>query len=101
MNKTLFVQFVPVEGKEQAMEQVLRRIVEQTRKEPGNVFYDLYRSTSPEGRPQYNLLERYVDDAATEAHRASDHFRQYSIDIAPLIAAPVSLTLLSPVDVAQ
>jgi quinol monooxygenase YgiN len=98
MNKTIFVQFVPAEGKAAEVEQVLRRMVEATRKEPGNVMYDLYQSTSPEGHPQFNLLERYSDDAANEAHRASDHFRQYRIDIASLLAAPISVTLLSPVD---
>lgn len=98
MTKTIFVQFTPAEGKEEAVEKLLRHMVEMTRREPGNLMYDLYRSTSPEGRPQFNLLERYADDAANEAHRASDYFLQYRIDIAPLIAAPTEVTLLSPLD---
>lgn len=41
--------------------------------EPGNLYYTLVRSRTD---PQlYRVLEAYVDQAALEAHGASDHFR--------------------------
>ena len=99
MATTLFVQFLPAAGREHQVEEVLQRMVVNTRKEPGNLLYDLYRSTSAEGRLQYNLWEKYVDEAAIELHRKSDYFQQFHIDIVPLLAAPISLTTLSSVNV--
>jgi quinol monooxygenase YgiN len=100
MIQTLFVQFLPAEGREKQVKEVLEHMVAQTRQEPGNLTYDLYQSTSPDGRQQYNLIEHYADEAAIAAHRASGYYQQFQVDIAPLVAAPILLVSLSPVNVA-
>jgi quinol monooxygenase YgiN len=41
--------------------------------EPGNNFYALHKSRTDEN--QYIVLEQYVDQAAIDAHGASDHFK--------------------------
>ena len=41
--------------------------------EPGCAFYVLCRGDAPD---TYVFLERYVDQAAVEAHRASSHFKE-------------------------
>lgn len=53
----------------------LRILREQTRREPGNIVYDVYRST--EVPNVFFLYERYADQAALDAHRASAHFDQH------------------------
>ena len=40
--------------------------------EPGCLMYVLYRGETPD---TYVFLERYADQAAVEAHRASAHFK--------------------------
>ena len=56
-----------------------------TRKEPGCVQFLVYRSRSDGDR--FLLYEQYDDAAAFEAHRASDHFKQYvEGTIVPLLA---------------
>jgi quinol monooxygenase YgiN len=41
--------------------------------EPGCKLYTLARGTEPQ---TYFFLERYVDEAAIEAHRATEHYRE-------------------------
>jgi len=53
----------------------LRILRQETRKEPGNIAYDVYRST--ETPNVFFLHERYLDQAALDAHRASAHFQEH------------------------
>jgi len=64
---------------------LLADLREQTLAEAGCQGYDVFRSTvSPE---QLLLLERYRDDAAIAAHRASPHYQTLVVQrILPLIA---------------
>lgn len=41
--------------------------------EPGNHFYALHKSRTDENL--YVVLEQYVDEAALEAHRSSEHMK--------------------------
>ncbi|WP_352399166.1 putative quinol monooxygenase [Anaerotignum sp.] len=51
------------------------KMVEETRKEVGCVYYDLVRDTKEEG--VFYFVEKYVDQAAVDAHRSSPHFTTY------------------------
>lgn len=60
--------------------------------EPGNEFYSLTRSkTSPQ---VYKVLERYVDQAALDAHGKSDYFRAAGPKLAPCLAAAPEIEYL-------
>lgn len=53
--------------------------------EPGNEFYSVFQcGDNPQ---QYKVLERYVDQAALDAHGKSDHFRASGPKLAPCMAA--------------
>lgn len=54
------------------VEEALRNMVEPTRSEPGNLDYQVLRD--PKDPSIFVLFERYVDESAFEAHRASPHF---------------------------
>jgi quinol monooxygenase YgiN len=59
------------------VEGLLRVLTEESRKEPGCVSYIAH---FVEGNPEFVLIyEQYADQAAVEAHRATDHFKQYAI----------------------
>ena len=53
----------------------LRKLQEETRREPGCIFYFVQRSR--ENARRYLIYEQYKDQAALDAHRASDHFKEY------------------------
>ena len=98
MSKLVFVRFLPIAGQEQAVEGILRSMVRNTRQEPGNRLYDFYRSLNGEGRAEFNLLERYADDAAVQAHRDTEHYKAYRAAIMPLLDGPIAVTMLDPLD---
>jgi quinol monooxygenase YgiN len=58
-------------GSEDGIRAALTTLAEATRQEPGCVSYDLHESASAPGT--FVTLERWTDQAALEAHLASDH----------------------------
>ena len=60
-------------GKEQEFEAVAKELVAKVNaNEPGCKLYALHTCDTP---GTYIFMERYVDQAAVEAHRASDYFK--------------------------
>jgi quinol monooxygenase YgiN len=60
--------------------------------EPGCEFYSLTRSKA---NPQvYKVLERYVDQAALDAHGKTDYFRAAGPKLAPCLAAAPDIEYL-------
>jgi quinol monooxygenase YgiN len=58
------------EGQEQRFLDLFRTLKkEMTRHEPGNVYYDLYRSRK--AARTYVVTERYLDESALQAHQTS------------------------------
>ena len=60
--------------------------------EAGNSYYKLFR-TSETG--VYKVLECYNDEAAVEAHRASDHFRSIGARLGPCLAGAPEIERLT------
>lgn len=69
-----------------------------SRAEPGVLHYDLWREAEGERRFVFNEL--YVDDAAVQAHMASDHFKAFGAAARDLAAARPTIIVTHPVDVA-
>jgi quinol monooxygenase YgiN len=93
----VFASFVPGEDCAEAVVSILRRMREETRREPGNEAYDLYEAET-EGRRSFHLMERYRDQEALDAHRATDHYRAYRAEIPDLLAEPIGVIVLTEVD---
>ena len=60
------------EGKEQRLAEVIDEMTAPSRAEPGNRFYQA--QVSVDDPRQFYLYEQYADEAAYEAHMASEHF---------------------------
>ena len=56
-----------------------------TRAEPGNLFFDWYRSV--DDPTDYILVEAFADRAAGVAHVNSEHFKQATVVLSELLAA--------------
>ena len=83
-------------GKEAQFEAAFAEMVAGVRaNEPGNSVYQLARSRTEPG--DYRVLEVYADDAALEAHRASDHFRAGGRKLRDLLAALPEVEVLDAV----
>jgi quinol monooxygenase YgiN len=71
-------------GREAEVKAAIDRLVEPSRAEPGNVFYQPHRD--PANPRVFFLYEQYEDEAAYGAHGESDHFRRLAIETAiPLL----------------
>ena len=60
--------------------------------EPGNEFYSVFQCK--DNPQQYKVLERYVDQAALDAHSKSDHYRTIGSKLAPCMAAAPAIEYL-------
>ena len=83
-------------GKTEALKALLETMVAQSRQEPGNLRYDLWRDQADPGR--FVLDELYADNAAVAAHRQSPYFKDYLARIGDL--AERTAAVLDAVEVA-
>lgn len=58
----------------------------ETRKEPGNLQFDLLRS--PENPLKFALVEIYRDEAALKEHQKTAHYARWRAEIADLLSSP-------------
>lgn len=72
------------DGKQQEFEQVATELARQVAaNEPGCLLYNLFKVKDQP--TEYVFMEHYKDQAATEAHRASDHFRTLGRQMGPFL----------------
>ncbi len=94
------IAFVTVKpGHEDAFVAAARPCITASRAEGGVLHYDLWREVDGEKRFVFNEL--YVDDAAVQAHMASDHFKAFGLAARDLAAGRPSITVTHAVDVAD
>jgi quinol monooxygenase YgiN len=94
---SVFASFRPREGRAPDLRSLLRWMVERTRAEPGCERYDLYEQTDAGGT--LHLFERYRNQQALEAHRATDHYVEYRRQVEDLLEEPIRVIVMDPVDV--
>ena len=78
MSYVLVARWTAAPGNEERVEQVLLALAAEARGEPG---CRAFRPTRSVDDPRVFLLyEEYDDEAALEAHSASEHFRRYVLE---------------------
>lgn len=92
------VAFVGVKpGSEDAFIAAAKICVAASRAEPGVVYYDVWREQQGEQRFVFNEL--YADQAAVDAHMASDHFKAFGLAARALATARPEIISCDPIDV--
>jgi (4S)-4-hydroxy-5-phosphonooxypentane-2,3-dione isomerase len=84
MAHVLVVRMTVREGEEDHAAELIGRLTEATRSEPGNVHYIAHRAADD---PRvFMFYEQYADQAAFEAHGASEHFKSIAVgELFPLL----------------
>ena len=95
MELFIFARFHAREGQEAAVAAALREVVAPSRKEPGRLAIDAYRSTR-ESRLFY-IHSRWIDEAAFESHAGLPHTVRFVERIQPLIDHPFEATRAMPI----
>ena len=92
------IAFVNVkQGAEDDFVRAAQPCITASRAEPGVLRYDLWREN--EGERRFIFDELYTDQAAVQAHMASDHFKAFGIAARELAAGRPSITIMHAVDV--
>jgi len=85
-----------LEDKQQEFISVAEKLVKATREESGCVYYDLVQDAADE--KVFYFVEKYRDEAALEAHKASAHFQTYVPMMNALREGPSEVTRCMTVD---
>lgn len=80
------------------LEQALRQMVVASRREPGNLRYDLFVRDAD--ATTFDLFELYADESAVAAHRTSAHYQALREQIGGWLAAPVEVRSSHALDLA-
>jgi quinol monooxygenase YgiN len=84
MAYTLVVRMTAPEGEQDHAEELIRRLGEASRQEPGVVHYIAHRD--PEDPRVFLMYEQYRDKAAFEDHGQTEHFQTLGVgEIFPLM----------------
>jgi quinol monooxygenase YgiN len=75
MEFVVFARYRAHDGTAELVADALGKMVEPTRAEPGNLDYRAFRD--PKDPSVFVLFERYTDEAAFDAHRATPHFEKW------------------------
>lgn len=83
-------------GKTQELRQALQALLLPTRQEPGNTDYALFQlRDEPE---TFYMRESWVNQAALEEHISLPHFQTFIGQMDSLLAEPLRLDYLTPVE---
>jgi quinol monooxygenase YgiN len=91
---TLVVKFKVKEGQGAKFEAAMAKNVKETRKEKGNLAYELSRSAKGSG---YMIYERWDNLASLAAHLKTAHFKTAFEAVDPLLEKEIELDLMVPV----
>jgi len=92
----LLAKSVVLEGKQQEFIAAAEKLVKATREEPGCVYYDLVQDISDDR--VFTFVEKYLDEAAVEAHMSSEHFQTYVPMMSAFREGPSQVTKCVTVD---
>jgi quinol monooxygenase YgiN len=95
----LLVHYTVRQGEEEQAKRFIRKLEENTRKEPGCRFYVGHQST--ENPRRFCFYEQYEDHAALDAHRAASYFAEFVTNGLGNIVEPGTRTqeLFTPVEI--
>ena len=86
----------PKPGREDELAQLLEGMCAPSRAEEGCVFYNLFQSADEEG--VFHFIECWKTQAALDAHREEEHYKEFRARLPDLIAEPVGVKFLNAID---
>ena len=77
---------VPPQAKDEA-EVLLKRLAEESRKDEGNVRYDVFQQNAPRTN-HFTVFAAWKDQKAFDSHEVKPHTRQFREALGPMLGAP-------------
>jgi quinol monooxygenase YgiN len=80
-------------GKAEEYVEMFKRLQKVVREqEPGNIYYDLYRSRADENT--FHVMERYESKEALKAHGHSEEFQELVTPMRAMLAEPTNAEIV-------
>jgi quinol monooxygenase YgiN len=79
-----------------AVAPLLARLAEESRKEPGNLRFDVVQHTMRANH--FTVIEHWRNQAALDSHVAATHTRQYRDELQPLTGSPLDERVYVSID---
>ncbi len=79
--------------KVKAFSEAAKEMIEKSNQEPGCRFYQLYQD--PYDNSKFVFVEQYDNQAAVDAHFASDYFKGFGPKITDLVVEPSKIKIIS------
>ncbi len=96
---TVFASFYPKNDNNNEVKETLLAMVDPTRSEKGNEFYNFYEEKNNQGKIiSFHLFEVYKNSAALDFHRNSSHYKNYRSKIEELLEKPREVKILNSID---
>lgn len=92
---TILVSFKVKEGQGPKFEAAVTKMAKETRKEKGNLAYEVSRIAKG---TDYAIYERWENLAALEAHLKTEHFKAAMAELDPLLGGGIEVRLYVPVN---
>ena len=92
---TIIAKFNVLNGSVDEFKKCAVNVVRYTRKEKGNLAYNIYQSR--EDATKFTFIEEWLNDTAIEQHNNAKHFLQFLEDIKPLTDGDVQIEQLTKV----
>jgi quinol monooxygenase YgiN len=77
MAYVVLAKWIAQPGEQDAVAAAIEALIEPSRAEPGNLLYLPHRD--PSDPRVFLIYEQYTDEAAYQAHGASEHFSQHAL----------------------
>jgi quinol monooxygenase YgiN len=84
-----------VEGKGDALEQEFKKLAPKVLKDPGTIAYALHRSVDDPNK--FFVYEKYQDRDALKMHSQTQHFKDFSRAIGPLLSGRAEISLYNEI----
>jgi autoinducer 2-degrading protein len=84
---TYVISHVDIGGQGTNASELLKRLAEASRKEPGNLRFDVLQHAMRANH--FTVIEAWQNDKALDAHAAAAHTRQYRDGIGPIAGSPL------------
>ena len=96
---TVFASFYPKNDKNNEVKETLLAMVDPTRSEKGNEFYNFYEEKNNDDKIiSFHLFEIYKSSAALDFHRETDHYKDYRSKVEDLLEKPREVKVLNSID---
>jgi len=96
---TVFASLYPKNDNNNEVKETLLAMVDPTRSEKGNEFYNFYEEKNNQGKIiSFHLFEVYKNSAALDFHRNSSHYKNYRSKIEELLEKPREVKILNSID---